>query len=68
MAALATNSSCMIDRSSERACESACRASMAGYRVPKHVVWVDALPRNAYGKVLKRQLRELYWAASGRRI
>jgi acyl-CoA synthetase (AMP-forming)/AMP-acid ligase II len=37
---------------------AACRARMAGYRVPKHVVWVDALPRNAYGKVLKRELRE----------
>ncbi|MEV7085390.1 AMP-binding protein [Streptomyces sp. NPDC093085] len=36
----------------------ACRASLAGYRVPKRVVWVDELPRNAYGKVLKRQLRE----------
>ncbi|OLT16153.1 hypothetical protein BJF78_14760 [Pseudonocardia sp. CNS-139] len=34
-----------------------CRAALAGYRVPKRVVWVDALPRNAYGKVLKRQLR-----------
>lgn len=36
----------------------ACRAELAGYRVPKRVVWVDALPRNAYGKVLKRRLRE----------
>ncbi|MFE2938133.1 class I adenylate-forming enzyme family protein [Streptomyces sp. NPDC059255] len=35
-----------------------CRASLAGYRVPKQVVWVDELPRNAYGKVLKRELRE----------
>lgn len=35
-----------------------CRAILAGYRVPKRIVWVDALPRNAYGKVLKRRLRE----------
>ncbi|MCK5892608.1 AMP-binding protein [Aeromicrobium sp.] len=34
-----------------------CRARLAGYKAPKRVVWVDALPRNAYGKVLKRQLR-----------
>jgi acyl-CoA synthetase (AMP-forming)/AMP-acid ligase II len=38
----------------------ACRAKLAGYRVPKQVVWVDELPRNAYGKVLKRQLRERF--------
>ncbi|OLT12768.1 hypothetical protein BJF78_23800 [Pseudonocardia sp. CNS-139] len=37
-----------------------CRASLPGYRVPKRVVWVDELPRNAYGKVLKRVLRERY--------
>jgi acyl-CoA synthetase (AMP-forming)/AMP-acid ligase II len=43
-----------------------CRSVMAGYRVPKRVVWVDELPRNAYGKVLKRQLRdELELSTSG---
>ncbi|MEU7811973.1 AMP-binding protein [Pseudonocardia sp. NPDC049154] len=36
------------------------RTALAGYRVPKRVVWVDALPRNAYGKVLKRELRERF--------
>ncbi|MEV4357904.1 class I adenylate-forming enzyme family protein [Nonomuraea sp. NPDC004186] len=35
-----------------------CRRRLAGYRVPKRVVWVDELPRNAYGKVLKRRLRD----------
>ena len=37
---------------------SACKSVMAGYRVPKTVIWADELPRNAYGKVLKRQLRD----------
>jgi acyl-CoA synthetase (AMP-forming)/AMP-acid ligase II len=37
-----------------------CRATLAGYRVPKRVIWVDELPRNAYGKVLKRQLRDRF--------
>jgi acyl-CoA synthetase (AMP-forming)/AMP-acid ligase II len=37
-----------------------CKAVLAGYRVPKRVVWVDELPRNAYGKVLKRALRERF--------
>ncbi|WP_181780282.1 class I adenylate-forming enzyme family protein [Pseudonocardia pini] len=39
---------------------AACRAGLAGYRVPKRVIWVDELPRNAYGKVLKRALRERF--------
>jgi acyl-CoA synthetase (AMP-forming)/AMP-acid ligase II len=39
---------------------AACRGRLAGYRVPKRVEWVDSLPRNAYGKVLKQQLRERF--------
>jgi acyl-CoA synthetase (AMP-forming)/AMP-acid ligase II len=39
---------------------AACREQLAGYRVPKQVLWVDELPRNAYGKVLKRRLRERF--------
>ena len=35
-----------------------CRKDLAGYKVPKRYVVVDALPRNASGKVLKRELRE----------
>jgi fatty-acyl-CoA synthase len=37
-----------------------CRARLAGYKKPSAVVFVDDLPRNAAGKVLKRQLREAY--------
>ena len=35
-----------------------CRALVANYKVPRQVAFLDALPRNASGKVLKRQLRE----------
>jgi acyl-CoA synthetase (AMP-forming)/AMP-acid ligase II len=35
-----------------------CRDNMANYKVPRSVVVVDALPRNASGKVLKFELRE----------
>lgn len=42
-----------------------CRARLAGYKRPRHVVFVDALPRNASGKILKRQLRDEYaWLGS----
>lgn len=34
-----------------------CRDRIADYRRPKRFIWVDALPRNLYGKVLKRELR-----------
>jgi acyl-CoA synthetase (AMP-forming)/AMP-acid ligase II len=33
------------------------RPRLAGFKVPRHVVPVDELPRNATGKVLKEQLR-----------
>jgi acyl-CoA synthetase (AMP-forming)/AMP-acid ligase II len=35
-----------------------CREAIAGYKKPRHVHFVDALPRNAVGKVLKHQLAE----------
>jgi fatty-acyl-CoA synthase len=35
-----------------------CRASLAGFKLPKRIFFVDDLPRNASGKILKRQLRE----------
>jgi len=36
-----------------------CRAQLASYKKPRHVVFVDALPRNAVGKVLKNELRAM---------
>ena len=35
-----------------------CDGKLARYKIPKHVQTIDELPRNAAGKVLKRQLRE----------
>ncbi len=35
-----------------------CREQLARFKVPKAVVFVDALPRNPSGKVLKRELRD----------
>ena len=41
-----------------RAILSWSRRAMANYKVPRSVVLVDALPVNASGKVLKRELRQ----------
>lgn len=40
-----------------------CRAHLAGYKTPKHVFFVDVLPKNPSGKLLKRELRTRF--ASG---
>jgi acyl-CoA synthetase (AMP-forming)/AMP-acid ligase II len=34
------------------------RERIASYKKPKHVVFIDVLPKNASGKVLKRELRD----------
>ena len=36
-----------------------CRERLAGFKTPKEIVFLDVLPRNPSGKVLKRQLREI---------
>jgi acyl-CoA synthetase (AMP-forming)/AMP-acid ligase II len=41
---------------------------MAHYLCPTSVDFVEELPRNATGKVLKRALREPYWAGRERII
>lgn len=37
-----------------------CRAELAGFKRPASVVFVESLPRNQMGKVLKKELRENY--------
>jgi fatty-acyl-CoA synthase len=37
-----------------------CRTRLAKYKAPKGFAFIDALPRNAAGKVLKRELRKKY--------
>ena len=45
-----------------------CRGQLGGYKLPRSVDFVDALPRNPSGKVLKRELREPYWTGHARRV
>ena len=37
-----------------------CREHLAGYKKPTYVAFVDELPRNAAGKVLRRELKRLH--------
>jgi acyl-CoA synthetase (AMP-forming)/AMP-acid ligase II len=44
------------------------RQHIAGFKVPKSVDFVDDLPRNPAGKILKRDLRKPYWPEGARNI
>ena len=44
------------------------RARIAGYKLPKSVDFIEALPRNPSGKILRRELREPYWEGQERRV
>lgn len=52
----------------EEAVREHVRRELAGYKVPKVVVFDDDLPREDSGKLFKRRLRDRYWAQSNRRI
>jgi len=39
---------------------SHCKKQLANFKVPKKVVVIDSLPRNAMGKVQKNLLREQF--------
>jgi acyl-CoA synthetase (AMP-forming)/AMP-acid ligase II len=45
-----------------------CRKHLAGFKVPKSVEFRDELPKSGTGKILKRVLREKYWAGRERRV
>ncbi len=40
-----------------------CRQNLARYKVPQSTVFIEEIPHNATGKVLRRELRELYGQA-----
>ena len=45
-----------------------CRARLAGFKCPRSVDFESKLPRNEAGKLIKRQLRDAYWAEAGRQV
>ena len=44
------------------------RERIAGYKLPKSVDFIEALPRNPTGKILKRELRLPYWGDKVRQV
>ncbi len=44
------------------------RERIAGYKLPKSVDFVEALPRNPTGKILKREIRKPYWEGKSRLV
>jgi long-chain acyl-CoA synthetase len=51
------------ERVSEEELLDFCRARMSAFKVPQRVVFVEALPRNAVGKVTRTALRDAFPAA-----
>ena len=39
------------------ALQTLCRGAVAGYKVPERIEFLDALPKNPTGKILKKELR-----------
>jgi acyl-CoA synthetase (AMP-forming)/AMP-acid ligase II len=39
---------------------SHCRGSLAGFKVPRSVVFVDEIPRSPAGKVMRSRIREIH--------
>jgi acyl-CoA synthetase (AMP-forming)/AMP-acid ligase II len=44
------------------------RERIAAFKTPKSVDFIEALPRNASGKILRRQLRDPYWVGQDRQV
>jgi acyl-CoA synthetase (AMP-forming)/AMP-acid ligase II len=45
-----------------------CRDNLAGYKKPKSVEFIAKVPKNLYGKIDRRLLKEPYWKGMGRRV
>jgi long-chain acyl-CoA synthetase len=52
----------------ERSLIDHCRSRLAHYKCPTKVEFVDQLPMNPSGKVLKRELRQPYWTSQARAV
>jgi len=50
-----------------KALQAFCRQRIAGYKVPAIIAFADALPKNAMGKVVKRELHDVIVRAAAQR-
>ncbi len=44
------------------------RAHLASYKVPRSITWSEELPKTGSGKILKRELRQPFWAGHGSNV
>lgn len=44
------------------------REKLAGYKAPRSIDYVDAMPRTPTGKLYKRLLRDPYWEGRAQKI
>jgi acyl-CoA synthetase (AMP-forming)/AMP-acid ligase II len=47
---------------------SHCRKNLAHYKCPSSVEWMQEIPRNPSGKILKTELRKPYWQGRERNV
>jgi acyl-CoA synthetase (AMP-forming)/AMP-acid ligase II len=45
-----------------------CKNYLSSYKKPKSVDFISELPKNPYGKILRRKLREKYWVGQERMV
>jgi long-chain acyl-CoA synthetase len=58
----------VVGEASPQALDALCLDNIARFKRPKDYVFVDALPKNNYGKILKTELRELDKARAKMRV
>ncbi len=44
------------------------RERMSSYKTPKSITMIEAMPRNASGKILRRELRDPYWVGHDKKV
>jgi acyl-CoA synthetase (AMP-forming)/AMP-acid ligase II len=45
-----------------------CRSNLGGFKQPTSIDFIDEIPRNLSGKVLKKDLRAAYWNGKDRSV
>jgi len=55
-------------RVSEQELIDFCKDRLSSYKKPRSIDFVNTLPKNPVGKILRRQVRESYWKGQDRRI